>query len=149
MILSEAEENYLKVIYAFSCKYDAGANNQSIAEKLKINPASVTDMLHKLEEKRLINYSRFEGASLTKEGLKMAVKTVRKHRLWETFLVKHMNFKWDEVHEVAEQLEHIDSDKLLAELDKLLGHPKFDPHGDPIPDANGKLPVTKAKALAE
>jgi DtxR family Mn-dependent transcriptional regulator len=79
----------------------------------------------------------------------MAVKIVRKHRLWETFLVQHMNFAWDEVHEVAEQLEHIHSDKLLSELDNLLGYPKFDPHGDPIPDANGKLPTIRAKALAE
>jgi DtxR family Mn-dependent transcriptional regulator len=149
MILSVAEENYLKAIYAFSCQYDGGANNQSLAERLKINPASVTDMLHRLEEKGLIAYSRSEGASLTREGLKLAIKTVRKHRLWETFLVKQMNFKWDEVHEVAEQLEHIQSDKLLDELDKILDYPKFDPHGDPIPDVNGKLPAVKSKALSE
>lgn len=86
---------------------------------------------------------------MTKEGLKAAVKVIRKHRLWETFLVGHLNFKWDEVHEVAEQLEHVQSDKLLDELATFLGNPSFDPHGDPIPDKNGKMPITKSKNLAE
>jgi DtxR family Mn-dependent transcriptional regulator len=149
MILSVTEENYLKAIYSLHTVMDRRAGNQLIAEKLGVNPASVTDMLHKLEDKRLIDYDRTGGARLTKEGLRLAVKTIRKHRLWETFLVDRMNFTWDEVHEVAEQLEHIQSDKLLDELDKMLGNPKFDPHGDPIPDANGKLPMVKAKALPE
>ncbi len=139
MSLSNAEENYLKVIYALTQENRDRINNQAIADKLSINPASVTDMLRKLDEKKLIEYSRSEGARLTKEGFKVASKTIRKHRLWETFLVEKLNFTWDEVHDVAEQLEHIQSDKLLDEIDKLLGHPKFDPHGDPIPDANGKL----------
>ncbi len=149
MPLSTTEENYLKAIFSISTGGESRATNQLIAEKLGVNPASVTDMLRKLDEKRLIDYNRADGAKLTKEGFKQAVKTVRKHRLWETFLVSKMNFTWDEVHEVAEQLEHIQSDKLTDELDKFLGHPKFDPHGDPIPDASGKLPVVKSKPLPE
>lgn len=123
--------------------------NQLIAEKLMINPASVTEMLRKLQEKKLIEYTRTVGARLTKEGMKAAIKVIRKHRLWETFLVGHLNFKWDEVHEIAEQLEHIQSDKLLDELAAFLGEPDFDPHGDPIPDKNGKMPILKSKMLAE
>lgn len=148
MNLSNAEENYLKVIYALTQENRDRINNQAIADKLSINPASVTDMLRKLDEKKLIEYSRSEGAHLTKEGFKVASKTIRKHRLWETFLVEKLNFTWDEVHDVAEQLEHIQSDKLLDEIDKLLGHPKFDPHGDPIPDANGKLSRINSSPLS-
>jgi len=149
MPLTTTEENYLKAIFSINAANECRASNQLIAEKLGVNPASVTDMLRKLDEKRLIDYNRTDGAKLTKEGFKQAVKTVRKHRLWETFLVNTMNFTWDEVHEVAEQLEHIQSDKLTDELDKLLGHPKFDPHGDPIPDASGKLTVIKSKPLTD
>ncbi|KAI9451714.1 iron dependent repressor, DtxR family [Russula earlei] len=147
--LSATEENYLKAIYTLAHSTEKKTSNQLIADKLGINPASVTDMLKKLDEKKVIDYSRTNGANLTKEGFKLAAKVVRKHRLWETFLVENMNFSWDEVHEVAEQLEHIQSDKLLDELDTLLGYPKFDPHGDPIPDKNGKLPVIKSKPLTE
>lgn len=149
MILSNAEENYLKAIYALNLQGKDRVNNQAIADKLAINPASVTDMVRKLDEKKLISYSRSEGAKLTREGLRIASKTVRKHRLWETFLVEKLNFTWDEVHDVAEQLEHIQSDKLLDEIDKLLGHPKFDPHGDPIPDANGKMTRIHSTPLSE
>ncbi len=149
MPLSITEENYLKAIYSLNTGVDCRASNQLIAERLDVNPASVTDMLRKLDEKRLIDYNRADGAKLTKEGLKQAIKTIRKHRLWETFLVNRMNFKWDEVHEVAEQLEHIQSDKLLDELDKMLGYPKFDPHGDPIPDSTGKMTVVKTRPLSE
>ncbi len=149
MVTSFTEENYLKAIYSLAHSGKDRVNNQLIAEKLDINPASVTDMLRKLDEKRMIEYNRSDGAKLTKEGFRFATKVVRKHRLWETFLVDRMNFAWDEVHDVAEQLEHIQSDKLLNELDKLLGYPKFDPHGDPIPDKNGKLPVVKGRLLSE
>lgn len=147
--ISVTEENYLKAIYTLANQPEKKIGNQLIAEKLGINPASVTDMLKRLDEKRMIDYNRTSGVNLTKEGLKLATKVVRKHRLWETFLVEKMAFSWDEVHEVAEQLEHIQSDKLLDEMDKLLGYPKFDPHGDPIPDRNGKLPLVKSKPLAE
>jgi len=149
MIISVTEENYLKAIYSATYAAEGRAGNQLIAEKLAINPASVTEMLRKLDEKKLIEYNRTNGAKLTKEGLKAAVKVIRKHRLWETFLVEHLNFTWAEVHEVAEQLEHVQSDKLLDELDNFLGNPSLDPHGDPIPDKNGKLLIIKSKVLAE
>jgi len=147
--ISVTEENYLKAIYTLAHSTEKKVSNQLIAEKLGINPASVSDMLKKLDEKRMIDYNRTVGANLTKDGFAFATKVVRKHRLWETFLVQNMNFNWEEVHEVAEQLEHIQSDKLLDELDKLLGYPKFDPHGDPIPDKKGKLPVIKSTPLSE
>ncbi len=149
MIISITEENYLKAIFSATTHTTGRVGNQLIAEKLTINPASVTEMLRKLDEKKLISYDRTNGAKLTKEGLKAAVKVIRKHRLWETFLVEHLNFTWAEVHEVAEQLEHIQSDKLLNELGNFLGNPNFDPHGDPIPDGNGKIPILKSKILAE
>jgi len=149
MVISVTEENYLKAIFLVTYPAEGRAGNQLIAEKLGFNPASVTEMLRKLAEKKLIEYNRTSGAKLTREGLKAAIKVVRKHRLWETFLVKHLNFKWDEVHEVAEQLEHIQSDKLLDELTIFLGNPSFDPHGDPIPDKNGRIPNLKSKNLSE
>ncbi len=149
MTISVTEENYLKAIFSTTHLAAGRVGNQQIAEKLTINPASVTEMLRKLDEKKLIEYTRTDGAKLTREGLKAALKVIRKHRLWETFLVGHLNFKWDEVHEVAEQLEHIQSDKLLDELATFLGNPEFDPHGDPIPDKNGKMPIIKSKILAE
>jgi DtxR family transcriptional regulator, Mn-dependent transcriptional regulator len=142
------EENYLKVIYMLSLENEKIAN-LDIADALVINPATVTEMLKKLHDKKLIQYSRAEGASLTKTGSALALLVIRKHRLWETFLVEKMNFSWDEVHDIAEQLEHIQSDKLLEELDRLLEYPKFDPHGDPIPDKNGQIPDSKAIALAD
>lgn len=122
--------------------------NQAIAQSLAINPATVTEMLKKLAEKHWIEYSRSGGATLTQSGMAIALKVIRKHRLWETFLVNKMEFNWDEVHEVAEQLEHIQSEKLLDQLDKLLGYPKFDPHGDPIPDSEGKFPGSKSLVLS-
>jgi len=149
MMISITEENYLKAIYSLTQSANGRVGNQLIAEKLAVNPASVTDMLRKLDEKSWIEYSRTEGVKLTKEGFKLAFKVVRKHRLWETFLVEHLNFTWAEVHEVAEQLEHIQSDKLSDELDIFLGNPKFDPHGDPIPDRNGKLHVIRSRPLSE
>lgn len=149
MQITITEENYLKAIFSATSLAGGRVGNQLIAERLTINPASVTEMLRKLDEKKLIEYSRTEGAKLTKEGLKAALKVIRKHRLWETFLVGHLNFTWDEVHEVAEQLEHIQSDKLIDELATFLDNPGFDPHGDPIPDKNGKMPIIKSKILAE
>jgi DtxR family Mn-dependent transcriptional regulator len=143
------EENYLKAIYVLSGEASGRIINLAIANKLRINPATVTEMLHRLRDKRLIEYSRADGARLTRVGKDLATKVVRKHRLWETFLVQKMDFTWAEVHEVAEQLEHLQSDKLMDQLDKLLGYPQFDPHGDPIPDKHGKLPSLKAIPLAE
>ena len=143
------EENYLKAIYVLSGEASGRIINLAIANKLGINPATVTEMLHRLRDKKLIEYSRVDGARLTKGGRDLALKVVRKHRLWETFLVEKMDFTWAEVHEVAEQLEHLQSDKLMDQLDKLLGYPQFDPHGDPIPDKNGRLASLKASPLSE
>jgi DtxR family Mn-dependent transcriptional regulator len=116
---------------------------------LEAKASSVTDMVQKLAEKGVVSYTKYKGTHLTPEGRKTAAKVVRKHRLWEVFLVDKLDFQWDEVHEIAEQLEHIKSDELIVRLDKFLGSPEFDPHGDPIPDKNGNVKSTKKKLLAE
>ena len=130
---SFTEENYLKIIYHLSNQSNPVETN-AIAEKIQTKAASVTDMLKKLADKGLLNYVKYQGVTLTAIGNLTAINIVRKHRLWEVFLVNKLNFKWDEVHEVAEELEHIKSKLLVERLDKFLGHPKVDPHGDPIPD---------------
>lgn len=145
---SFAEENYIKAIYKLN-EQDSAATTNAIAERMQTKAASVTDMLKKLAAKKLIHYKKYQGVTLTAKGEKTALAIIRKHRLWEMFLVEKFNFKWDEVHDVAEQLEHIQSDKLIEELDKFLDYPKADPHGDPIPDANGKLQVRKSKMLSQ
>jgi len=121
----------------------------SIAELMETKPSSVTDMIKKLSEKDLVNYRPYQGVSLTPLGNKMALGIIRKHRLWEVFLVEKLDFTWDEVHDVAEQLEHIKSDKLIDSLDRLLGFPEFDPHGDPIPDRNGEFKERDRLLLSE
>lgn len=147
--LTHTEENYLKVIHSLEIETSGKIQNLAIADKLEINPATVTEMLKKLQEKKLIDYTRIDGASLTKSGNLIALSIIRKHRLWETFLEERLGFNWDEVHDIAEQLEHIQSDKLIDRLSDFLGNPKFDPHGDPIPDANGKVPETSYVALSK
>ncbi|WP_152285959.1 metal-dependent transcriptional regulator [Flavicella marina] len=137
--LSQTEENYLKAIFSLSLSRSKSVSTNAIAEKLDTKASSVTDMVKKLSEKKLIDYKKYQGVSLTEEGKKRAVKIIRKHRLWEVFLVKHLDFNWDEVHEVAEQLEHVKSIKLTNELDRFLEFPTHDPHGDPIPDADGNI----------
>jgi DtxR family Mn-dependent transcriptional regulator len=144
---SFTEENYLKAIYKL-LENETVVTTNAIAEKMNTKAASVTDMLKKLSDKKLINYQKYQGVSLTAKGEKVALMIIRKHRLWEMFLVEKLSFKWDEVHDVAEQLEHIDSDKLIAQIDKFLNFPKFDPHGDPIPDANGKFQLQKSVPLS-
>ena len=138
MGLSYAEENYLKAILKLSGSPDGTVSTNAIAAQLDTSAASVTDMLKKLSDKELITYQRYKGASLTDDGQRIATTLVRKHRLWEVFLVQSLGMTWDEVHEIAEELEHIQSDRLIDRLDHFLGHPKFDPHGDPIPNAQGK-----------
>jgi DtxR family Mn-dependent transcriptional regulator len=138
-MLSLTEENYLKAIYHLS---DAGASSVStngLAEAMQTKAASVTDMIKKLSIKELINYQRYYGVNITSKGKAQALQIKRKHRLWETFLVEKLGFTWDQVHEVAEQLEHIQSSHLIDKLDEYLGFPKVDPHGDPIPDQHGKV----------
>lgn len=134
---SFTEENYLKVIYHLS---DTNANTvqtNAIAEKMQTRAASVTDMLKKLAEKKLVDYVKYQGVTLTKKGETAAIAIIRKHRLWEVFLVEKLKFKWDEVHDIAEELEHINSSALIERLDDFLGFPKRDPHGDPIPSKDG------------
>lgn len=145
---SFTEENYLKSIYILIEKVGDAVTTNAIAEKVNTKAASVTDMLKKLSDKKLINYQKYQGVTLTAKGEKVALNVVRKHRLWEMFLVEKLNFKWDEVHDVAEQLEHINSDKLIEQIDKFLNYPKLDPHGDPIPDAKGKLKIQKSHLLS-
>ena len=144
---SHTEENYLKAIYKISKLQPKGVSTKSIGELLQIKSPTVSDMLRKLGDKKLIKYAKYRGVTLTKEGEHIALKIIRKHRLWETFLVEKFKFKWDEVHDIAEQLEHIDSPELVNRLDQYLGFPQFDPHGDPIPDKNGVIATRHNKTL--
>jgi DtxR family Mn-dependent transcriptional regulator len=145
---SFTEENYLKAIYKLIEHSGDTVTTNAIAEKMNTKAASVTDMLKKLSDKKLINYRKYQGVTLSNKGEKVALSIIRKHRLWEMFLVEKLSFKWDEVHDIAEQLEHINSDKLIEELDKFLNYPKTDPHGDPIPDAKGKVKLHKSTPLS-
>jgi len=150
MTNSFTEENYLKIIYHLSQKSTGTVQTNTIADEIQTKPASVTDMLKKLSDKKLVNYVKYQGVTLTAKGTEIAVNIVRKHRLWEVFLVDKLNFKWDEVHEIAEELEHINSAALVERLDEFLGFPKKDPHGDPIPDRHGifeTLQFTKMSKL--
>ena len=138
-MFSQAEENYLKAIYHLESISKGGINTNAIAKSLATKASSVSDMIKKLSDKEVVLYKKYKGVTLTELGKKTAANIVRKHRLWEVFLVKKLNFSWDEVHDVAEQLEHIKSKKLINQLDALLGFPTHDPHGDPIPDKDGYI----------
>lgn len=148
MVHTLTEENYLKAIFRISQNADVKITPTAIAEMLKNNPASVIDMIKKLSDKRLIDYDKREGVKLTESGLNDAIQIVRKHRLWEVFLLEKLNYNWDEIHDIAEELEHIQDDTLADRLDKFLGFPEYDPHGDPIPKANGKVPKSFSVTLA-
>ena len=148
-MLSFTEENYLKAIYRLSDGGSKAVSTNAIAETLNTKAASVTDMVKKLSNKNLISYEKYYGVRITRQGKSAALLVVRKHRLWETFLVEKLNFSWDEVHEVAEQLEHIKSALLIEKLDSFLGHPSVDPHGHPIPDKNGKIQELKYIQLSQ
>jgi len=149
IVYSAAEENYLKTIYSLQRDYGSKINTNLISSKIQTKASSVTDMLKKLSTKNLVVYEKYQGVSLTEKGKKAALKVVRKHRLWEYFLVDKLKYNWDEVHSIAEQLEHIDSDTLVDNLEKFLGFPKFDPHGDPIPDKNGHVIERASNNLLE
>jgi len=136
--LTQAEENYIKSIYHLQ-QSDGSVNTNELATKLGARPASITDMLKKLKAKKLLQYEPYKEFCLSVQGKKIALGIVRRHRLWEYFLVKKLQFGWDEVHEIAEELEHVSSKKLVEKLDAFLNNPHFDPHGDPIPDSNGKM----------
>lgn len=144
-----SEENYLKTIYHLTGVSDGEVSTNAIAEMIETKASSVTDMLKKLAEKGLVNYKKYQGVSLTDNGRLSAKMIVRKHRLWEVFLVDKLDFAWDEVHDIAEQLEHIKSEQLINKLDDFLGNPTEDPHGDPIPDRHGKIAKTEKMLLSE
>ena len=146
--LSVAEENYIKSIFHLQRSFENVTTN-ALAEHIKTKPASVTDMLKKLRHKNLLNYNPYKGFRLSREGNRAALNIIRRHRLWEYFLVNQLQFNWEEVHEVAEQLEHVSSKKLVDKLDAFLNFPKFDPHGDPIPDSNGKINQQEQMPLFE
>lgn len=151
-MLSFAEENYLKAIYHLSDGGKKSVSTNAISEALKTKPASVSDMIRKLASKGVVDYQKYHGVQITEEGKKDALGIIRKHRLWEVFLVEKLKFNWDEVHEIAEQLEHIRSSLLISRLDEFLGYPQYDPHGDPIPDKDGiiqtkpRVPLSKLNA---
>ena len=142
MNLSTSEENYIKSIYHLQLENDV-VNTNALAHKLNTKAASVTDMLQKLNAKKILFYEKYHGVKLNEKGIKIALSIIRRHRLWEYFLVDKLGFNWDKVHVIAEELEHVSSPELIKKLDTYLGTPRIDPHGDPIPDINGKLPVIK------
>ncbi|WP_347159059.1 metal-dependent transcriptional regulator [Pontibacter chitinilyticus] len=146
---SFTEENYIKAIYKLSAKGTQEVSTNALAETLATRAASVTDMLRKLSSKHLVHYVRYRGVRLTDAGEQVALQVIRKHRLWEVFLVQKLKFNWDQVHEVAEELEHVTSELLTQRLEEFLGFPKVDPHGDPIPSATGEISQPRQKLLAE
>ncbi|GGG01026.1 metal-dependent transcriptional regulator [Pontibacter amylolyticus] len=146
---SFTEENYIKAIYKLSDGGTREVNTNAIAEALDTKAASVTDMLRKLSAKGIADYIKYRGVTLTERGERVALQIIRKHRLWEVFLVEKLKFNWDEVHDMAEELEHINSDLLIRRLDEFLGYPKFDPHGDPIPTEDGEMNTKQQRLLAE
>ena len=146
---SSTEENYLKAIYKLFERQEKSVPTNSIAAEMATSAASVSDMLKKLKDKELINYEKYRGVTLTDLGNEIATRLIRRHRLWEVFLVEKLDFSWDEIHEIAEELEHINSSKLTNSLEAFLGYPRFDPHGDPIPDKEGNYTIRKQVLLSE
>lgn len=146
--LSLSEENYLKAIFSLGGN-ESSVSTRAIAQQLNAKDSSVTDMMKKLAAKGLLDYVKYKGVNLTDQGLKSALVVIRRHRLWEVFLVQKLGFTWDEVHDVAEQLEHIQSPKLLNRLDDFLGFPEADPHGDPIPNQYGEMPQQTRMLLTD
>jgi len=138
-MLTSSEENYIKALFYLQQKASKGVSTSALAQRLDTKPSSATDMLQKLSEKGLVDYVKYKGALLSTDGYQLAAHVVRKHRLWEVFLVKTLGFSWDQVHDIAEQLEHVHAPLLVEKLDAFLGHPRRDPHGDPIPDKNGQI----------
>jgi len=148
-MLTRSEENYLKTIFHLSEGGKREVNTNSVAESLNTKPASVSDMIKKLSSKSLLSYQKYKGVNVSDQGKTEALKVIRKHRLWEVFLVDKLKFNWDEVHEIAEQLEHIKSPDLVNRLDQFLGYPTVDPHGDPIPDEHGEINIGAQVSLAD
>jgi len=148
-MITRSEENYLKTIFSVFMQTQSNVSTNEIANLLETSPASVTEMIKKLQEKNLVIYEKYNGVRLSNDGENKAISIIRKHRLWETFLVRKLDFSWSEVHDVAEQLEHIKSEKLIDKLDQLLNYPKFDPHGDPIPSKKGVFKFQERISISE
>ena len=148
-MMTRSEENYIKAILSVNLEKNSIVSTNEIAKILETSAASVTEMIKKLQDKKLVIYEKYKGVKLSKAGRIKAFEILRKHRLWETFLVNKLDFSWGEVHDVAEQLEHIKSEKLTDKLDHFLNYPKFDPHGEPIPTKSGIIPSTKRITLSE
>jgi DtxR family Mn-dependent transcriptional regulator len=147
--IHHSEENYLKTLFKLENKQEKKVNNVALSKALNLNPATVLEMVRKMSERKLVQVQADKTIRLTEKGKKKALQIIRKHRLWEVFLVDKLNYKWNEVHDLAEQLEHIESDDLVKRLEIFLGFPPVDPHGDPIPDENGKMKKIKTQALTE
>ena len=145
---TKSEEDYLKCLYHLQQGKKSVSTNE-IANYLSMKPSSVSDMLKKLAEKKCVNYLKYKGSSLTKKGELIALSVIRKHRIWETFLVNKLGFSWSKVHNIAEQLEHVNSEELIDKLDHFLSYPQIDPHGDPIPQKNGTIAELNQKLLSE
>ena len=145
---SNSVENYIKGIHSLSSSEKDWVSTNVLAEKMNIRPSSVTDMIKRLRSKKLVSYQKYKGVKLTSHGEELALKVIRKHRLWEVFLHNKLGFNWDEVHDIAEQLEHIASSELVERLDAYLEFPKYDPHGDPIPDSKGKMKDSSRELLS-
>ena len=139
VLTTSAEENYLKAIFKIAEKEPGAVLTNALAAEMGTSAASATDMLKRLSDKQLVAYEKYRGVTLSETGSRIATDLIRKHRLWEVFLVDKLGFAWDEVHDFAEQLEHIQGEHLTERLDDFLGNPRFDPHGDPIPDAQGQF----------
>lgn len=148
-MITLTEENYIKAIYHLASNGENTVNTNAIAEAMQTKASSVTDMIKKLSAKNFTDYKKYQGVTLTAQGKRVAINIIRKHRLWEVFLVEKLNFSWDEVHEVAEHLEHIKSEKLVDQLDAFLEYPTQDPHGDPIPNKEGKFQHIEKVVLAK
>ena len=146
---TQAEENYIKALFKILEDGETSVSTNALAHEMNTSAASASDMLKKLSEKGLVDYAKYQGAKLTKKGDSIAKQLIRKHRLWEVFLVDKLKFKWDEVHDLAEELEHINSEELTERLEEFLEFPKYDPHGDPIPDKNGNIDRHKEQTLAD
>jgi len=147
--IHHSEENYLKTLFKLESKQEKKVNNVALSKALDLNPATVLEMVRKMSERKLVEVLGDKTIRLTEKGKKKALQIIRRHRLWEVFLVERLDYKWNEVHDLAEQLEHVESDDLVKRLEIFLGSPSVDPHGDPIPDENGKMKKIKTQALAE
>lgn len=145
---TQAEENYIKAIYKISEREQQVVSTNAISREIQTSAASVTDMIKRLSEKKLVDYRKYKGVVLTQKGRQLATQLIRKHRLWEVFLARKLRYGWDRVHDLAEELEHIGSEELIDRLDEFLDFPRFDPHGDPIPNSDGKFTLRQQLPLA-